>query len=399
MDCFVCSEPCKNSNFILVGLETAKYKTKYTVLIGNLINSDYEIIIKSSDLICTQCYVLLEKYDQIANETKTIKSVLSRQIAQTYGIESDEEVVYLDKSKTFVEIPDHNTNARTFKCIHCDFSTVSLESVHSHVLYHQIIAKNTEVQQAKSTVLNPKKFQVQKPREKQKSDEKFMEIVKDFFPTTEEEVREEILEEVERVIPKYDEQSLKTLIDLDLLEDEFYDSNLKNRKCISCVETFNYASDYVRHLRIKHKCTITNIYGTLKGIIKKPNKVGKLMCPFCFTNTSSPQALEIHVRQHELGPKTNIFNDRISGFIKSLMSSAKCYSCDADMVNPVKLDCEHEAAIMNVSAMTCDNCSAVFYNQKLYNNHLGYVHFCCFICNGVCRDRHNLCEHLKTHLL
>lgn len=145
---------------------------------------------------------------------------------------------------------------------------------------------------------------------------------------------------------EYDEQTLESLIDLNLLDDQFFDSNLKNRKCMvgGCSKEFKYVSDYVRHLKLKHKSTLNHIFAVIRTNIKRPAKLDKFMCPYCFTKTSSNDSLENHVRQHEEAAKSNLFTDRINDFVNNVMSSSRCNTCDCEIIDSTVLECNHEIA-------------------------------------------------------
>lgn len=169
--CFVCFEDCSNSYFFLVNLTSKKFKTKYTALIGELINPEYELRVDSENKICERCSMILEKYDELQHETKTIKSVLARQIAHTYGIDTAEPMIFLDKSKCFVELgPKANNAEATYSCKLChSFVTDSLDTVNSHLIYHKIVTqeqmKTNEMLRDLSSNKSSRNQPIHKPRE------------------------------------------------------------------------------------------------------------------------------------------------------------------------------------------------------------------------------------------
>ena len=144
--CFVCGDHSDNTNY-LINLQSKKYKSLFTTLISDLINSEYEIRVTNYDCICEKCTLLLEKFDQIDHEVKQIKSVLARQIAYRYKIETDYGQVFLDKSKVFFPLRDAGSNK--FNCKHCpNYVTDNIDVINAHVLYHQYRfeeEKNSEI--------------------------------------------------------------------------------------------------------------------------------------------------------------------------------------------------------------------------------------------------------------
>lgn len=185
--CFVCFEDCSNSYCFLVNLTSKKFKTKYTALIGELINPEYELRVDSENKICERCSVILEKYDELQHETKTIKSVLARQIAHTYGIDTAESMIFLDKSKCFVELgPKANNTETTYSCKLChSFVTDSLDTVNSHLIYHKIVTqdqmKTNEMLRDLSSNKSNRNQPIHKPREALESPETPKQTVQKYF--------------------------------------------------------------------------------------------------------------------------------------------------------------------------------------------------------------------------
>lgn len=410
--CFVCGNDCSSSTLVLINLETKKYKTKYTLLIGNLINSEYELRIAKSDKVCEKCSVLIEKYDELQYETKTVKSVLSRQIANTYSIETDEEPVYMDKSKIFTELRSNGIGESTkYSCKTCPhFITSCLDTVNSHIIYHKIMDEqkntiNNAVKEIKMATTSKIRVQ-QSAREVPKIPEKVLPSsptvnlpINNIVPVTSQ-VTEPKIKIVYSNNAEYDEETLNALIDLDLLDDEFYDSNIKNHSCVisGCPEAFVYACDYVRHLKLYHQLNTSQVFPTLKSNLKRPKKMSNLMCPYCFTKTSSSEQLEIHVKQHEeiFGKVKQL--DRMDDFISNLIQSCRCTICDCEILDPTTLDCNHEIVKNGMAPkLNCMSCDAHFYSDKLYNNHLALEHSQCFVCGSSFEDSNVLKDHICSH--
>lgn len=424
--CFICAEDCSSSYFYLINLASKKYKTKYTSLIGDLINPEYELRVTNENKICERCSVLIEKYDELQHETKTVKSVLGRQIAHTYSIETSETMVYMDKSKTFVELqPSALSNIEVkYSCKLCPrYVTNCIDTVNSHILYHKIVTEGQIQTNELLKDLTPSQKRNQSiRRETQRRPEAPKPVVHQQVvlekPISHVDKVEEMRRKLEAELPtmknelpleiaaisiqeEYDEDTLESLIDLDMLDDPFYDSNLKNHQCMvsGCLQEFTYVSDYVRHLKLKHKSTLNHIFAVVRANIKRPNKVNKLMCPYCFTRTSNSQALEHHVRQHEEAAKSNLFTDRINDFVTNVMSSSRCVTCDCEIIDPTVLECNHEIVKNGMAPkMNCMYCVRDFYSDKLYNNHLAMDHGHCFICGSTCDDKTVLSDHIRSHL-
>ena len=425
-NCFICADDCSNSHFFLINLLTNKYKTKYTTLIGDLINPEYELRVTSENKICERCKVLCENYDVLQQETKTVKSVLARQIAHTYSIDTNQSMVYMDKSKIFVELLSNDSNPESqYSCKLCPrYVTDCIDTVNAHILYHKIIQENqihsneivkdlTLTQKRNPPVRRetlrrpepekpaiPHKFeqghhltQVQETEEEKKK----------LQPKPQSKSKPPLdiaAIDIQQVQQEYDEETLESLINLDLLDDPFYDSNLKNQNCmvVGCSQEFTYVSDYVRHLKFKHKSTLNHIFAVVRANIKRPNKTDKLICPYCFTRTSSDESLEIHVKHHEEAAKSNLFTDRINDFINNVMALSRCKSCDQN-IDPSTLECNHEV-VKNamMPQLSCMYCTKEFYSDKLYNNHLALDHGHCCICGVTCDDKAVLGDHIRSHL-
>lgn len=411
--CFVCSEDCSDSYFYLTNLASKKYKTKYTQLIGELINNEYELRVTSENKICEKCAVLLEKFDELQHETKTVKSVLSHQIAYTYSIETSETKVFLDKSKTFIEIRPHDTNEVKYSCKLCPRYVVdNIDGVNTHIMYHRIategqIQKNEVLKETIPTqkrnlsIARESAKKAEPPRVFQQQSIAQPKAIPQVQRVQEVKKEPEVeIHSIEIQQGEYDEEMLESLIDFDHLEDPHYDSNLKNRTCMlsSCSHKFNYISDYVRHLKLLHKSALNNIFAVVRTNVKKPKKVDKLMCPYCFTKTSDSQSLELHVKQHEDAAKSSSFNDRVSGFVSLVMSSSRCSTCDCEILDPTVLSCQHEIVKNGlVPILNCVYCTRSFYNEKLYNTHLALEHGHCFICGSICDDPDTLGHHIRSH--
>ncbi|KAL7047009.1 hypothetical protein ACKWTF_002764 [Chironomus riparius] len=418
--CFVCGNDCSNSTLVLINLETKKYKTRYTILIGNLINSEYELRISKSDKICEKCSVLIEKYDELQYETKTVKSVLSRQIANTYSIETDEELVYMDKSKIFCELRSNGIDdSKKYSCKVCpNFVTTCIDTVNSHIIYHKIIEEekhtlNNTIKEAKMATTSKSRVQqtareVPKIPEKVKSSSSVVNVTINNIQETQQAPKQQQHQQLSAQYSinsgsqEIDQDTLDSLIDMSLLDDEFYDSNLKDHKCAVeyCTETFAYACDYVRHLKLKHKSNLNHIFSALKSNLKRPKKISKFMCPYCFTKTSSNEQLEMHVKQHEeIAGKPAQLSERIGDFVASLMQACRCTICDCEILDPTELECNHEIVKNGMAPkLNCIFCDCYFYNEKLYNNHLALVHTQCFVCGSAFNDNNVLNDHICSHL-
>lgn len=421
----MCADDCSNSYFYLTNLASKKYKTKYTALIGDLINSEYELRVTNENKICERCSVLIEKFDELQHETKTVKSVLGRQIAHTYSIETSETMVFLDKSKIFVELRSNSVgNEVKYSCKLCPrFVTDCIDTVNSHIMYHKIMTdgqiqtnellKDVVPVQKRNHPIGreiPKKpepvktsFQPPPPPTQNSQGQR----ARDARKKQEVEVlpikQDETIETTNQINiqQEFDEETLESLIDLDLLVTPQYDSNLKNQRCMitACTQEFTYVSDYVRHLKLKHKSRLNHIFAVVRANIKRPSHVHKLMCPYCYTRASNMQTLEDHVKLHEEAAKSNLFIDRISDFVTSVMSLARCDTCDCEIIDTTMLECNHEIAKNGLAPkVDCVYCERFFYSDKLYNNHLAIAHGQCFACGSSCDDVTVLRDHILSHM-
>lgn len=413
MKCFVCGGDCSTSYIFLINLTSKKYKTKFTSLIGDFISNEYELRVTDDNKICERCSVIIEKYDELKHEAKTVKSVLGRQIANTYGIESNETMVYMDKSKIFVELGAVSANKTAkYSCKLCPhFVTDSIDLVNTHCLFHKI---NTENKIDTVRMINdvspavPRNQPIRRETTNSAKTTERVQLLQTKSRTQAIGIKEEEAPEVTiyesslNIQQEYDEEILEQLIDLDLLEDPLCDSNLRNRECMvtNCNQEFKYINDYVRHLKLRHRCTLNHIFAVVRSNIKRPTKVSKLMCPYCFTKLSNSEALEFHVKEHEQAAKSSLFADRISDFVSNVMSSARCQTCDWEITDPSVLDCNHEIVKSGAPKTNCSYCSREFYSDKLYHNHLAAEHAHCFICGQISTsdDRMVLVDHIRSHL-
>jgi len=414
-----------------VNLQSKKFKTKYTLLIGKLLNSEYELRISPNDKLCSRCVVLCERLDELQHETVTVKNVLSRQIAHTYSIETDAEMVFMDKSKIFVELRPgiggiaDNSAAAKYSCKQCPrFVTDSIDTVNAHILYHKIANEEQRVQndilkehnvapgknKTRETIPqrsgNEVKQQPQQLKQVQYNERKtFIQTTKPVTkPASPQKVQQqqEAPLDINNIAQEYDEETMDSLIDLNLLDNPDYDSNMQQTCCNinNCQQSFSQISDYVRHLKLQHKSTANSVYAAVRSNIKRPSKVGKLTCPFCFIKTSSEDALEQHVKEHEEASKSpTMTNDRLNHFLNIISSSARCKTCDCEILDPTEVNCNHEIVKNGlVQKMNCMYCSSYFYSDKLYNNHLALKHGHCFICGSSCEDKAVLRDHIRSHM-
>lgn len=409
--CFVCADDCNKSNSNLVNMQSKKNKSQYTALIGNLLQSEYELRVCDFDRICERCVLLLERFDELQQETKTVKSVLARQIALRYGIETDQEPMYLDKSKIFFPI----RNSSKFNCKHCPtFVSDNVDLINYHVLYHQYqIEEQQKIQPAlsklpESTVITKKvsattvarevnKKEVEAPKLKATKSSSPMKQVEVTFQSTEQ------VQSYNAAVQDCEEDTLDSLIDINLLDDEFYDSNLRDHNCMfkECDEKYIYASNYVRHLKIKHKLSLNHIFAALRSNLKRPTKQTKFMCPYCFTKTNNSNALEEHVKIHEdTSTDSNLFINRLNTFVSGIMKEAHCEVCDNDILDSTTLKCNHFVAKNGLARrIDCKHCDDYFYSDRLYNNHLAVVHSQCFFCGMKSEDKNILKDHINSHLV
>lgn len=423
-NCFICSCDCKNSHLYILNLESKKNKTEYTSLIGDLIDPEYELRVANNNKICERCSLLLEKFDELQHEVKMFKSILGRQLANSYNIKTTEPLIYMDISKTFATLPlmgnKVNKYQTKYSCKICrKFVTDCIDAVNSHIIYHQLL-KGDPI-----SAIEGKKAEAIKTSQTKRRETN--EISETATPTIEQspspsqltarianreetkidydvempEVIQEASSNINIQFQEYDEATLESLIDLKMLEDPFYDSNLKNKKCMikGCTQEFKYVCDYIRHLKLKHKSTPAHIFGVVRSNIKRPKKVHKLMCPYCFTTTADKSRLAEHVKKHEASGKSNLFVDRLNGFMNSVMSSARCTTCDCEILDTSLLECNHEIVRNGMASKTsCLYCPQEFYSDKLYHNHLALSHGHCFICSSTCHDKDMLADHIRSHL-
>lgn len=410
--CFVCADDCNKSNSNLVNTQSKKYKSQYTALIGNLLQSEYELRVCDFDRVCERCVLLLERFDELQQETKTVKSVLARQIALRYGIETDQELLYLDKSKIFSPI----RNSNKFNCKHCPaFVSDNVDLINYHVLYHQYqIEEQKKIQPVftklpESTVITKKPSAITTvAREliKKELEAPKLKVTKSSATMKKVEVIHQPIEQIQSfnaTVQDCEEDTLDSLIDMNLLDDQLYDSNLRDHNCMfkECDEKFIYASNYVRHLKIKHKLSLNHIFAALRTNLKRPAQVTKLMCPYCFTKTINSNALEEHVKTHEdTSAQSNLFINRLNTFVTGIMKEARCEVCDSDIPDVTSVKCNHFVAKNGLARkIDCKDCDAYFYSDKLYNNHLAVMHCQCFFCGMKSEDKSILKDHINSHLV
>lgn len=409
--CFVCADDCHKSNSSLVNMHSKKYKSQYTALIGNLLQSEYELRVCDSDRVCERCVLLLERFDELQQETKTVKSVLARQIALRYGIETDQELLYLDKSKSFFPIRSSNK----FNCKHCPtFVSDNVDLINYHVLYHQYQIEEQQKNLLKlpdSTIITKKTSSaittVARELPQKELEAPKVKVVKLSSVNKQIEVTKESTAEIESfnaAVQDCEEDTLDSLIDINLLDDELYDSNLRDRCCMfkECDEKFNYASNYVRHLKIKHKLSLNHIFAALRTNLKRPTKVTKFMCPYCFTKTNNSKALEEHVKSihEEIPSQSNLFINRLNTFVSGIMKESQCDVCDNDISDVTSIKCNHFVARNGLARrIECKHCDKYFYSDRLYNNHLAVMHCQCFFCGMKSEDKSILKDHINSHLM
>jgi hypothetical protein len=349
-----------------------------------LINKEYELRVSEKNKICERCCVLLERFDELQQETRTVKSILSRQIAITYDIETSEEMIFMDNSKTFVKLNQSSGNMGEIKysCKMCRYVTTEIDSVNSHCLYHKILTESKiQANEIIKETTQSIKRNVPIGRESQNRNGS-VQVVKDV-PRSFVETREEIAGEENQFAAclEYEEDCLENLVDLDLLEDENCMSNLKNQTCMmnDCDVEFKYIADYVKHLRLDHKsCTLNHIFAVIRANVRRPKKTTKLSCPYCFSTAPNVELFEEHVRHHEEAAKSKVFTDRINEFVNNLIKLSNFG--------------EHEP-----SKWTCRYCEEAFINTTQYNNHLALRHNRCFICFSQCHSKVILRDHICSH--
>lgn len=402
MACFICGEDTRNTFLYLCNQQTKKFKTRYLDLLPSFINPDYELRVTNENKVCERCTVLIEKYDELQNESRTVRSVLGRQIAHNYDIEASDEIVYLDMSKNFVVLGAHG-GPQKYSCKNCPaYITDSMDAVNAHIVYHNILAENQA--QNREAMSDTKRSSNRRETQKLPEPAKTQVRHQPPAPRVQETMSIEIVKPVEAsenyVVQEFDEESLNSLIDLELLTDPLYDSNLKNNQCMiaGCIQEFAYMNDYVRHLKQRHKSTFNHIFAVVRANIKRPSKISSLMCPYCFTKTSSVESLVQHVTLHESTGRSG-FNERFSAFFANVFKTCRCKVCDCEIFDPNVEKCAHESVInRRVPKTSCMHCSAEFYSEKLYNNHLAVEHSHCFICGSTSENGNFLKEHIRSHL-
>lgn len=401
--CFACSDDCGSTSCYLVNQQTKKYKTPYLSLIGELINSEYELRATTNDRLCNRCILLLEHYDEIQKEAITLKSVLARQIAFRYDIETDLERVYLDKSKIF--FPTANSNDK-FNCKHCpDFIADNVDIINSHVLYHQYQFEENQKMQQQQPQTSSRLTQVTMKPVAREVPKKVVELPKVNSNNNSKSTTATVIEDHEFKFTSASEGSeehdtLDSLIDFCRLDDEKYDSNLRDEACYfkECRETFQFASDYVWHLKVKHRVSLNHIFSAIQKKLKRPSQLSKFMCPYCFTNTRDNKSLQKHVDSHEGSHKHPSFTTRVAEFCHNIMESSRCKICD-EIMNP-NIDCNHLIAKKRgQKKLECKKCGQFFYNDRLYNTHLAVRHYQCFFCYMEYNDRGILKDHIQSHLV
>lgn len=424
-NCFICAFDCGVTSFNLINLTSEKYKTQYTSLISDLIDPEYELRVTNDDKICARCSILIEKYDELQKGAKELTSVLSRQIANTYGIGTSEQMIFMDKSKTFNELlVDTVLEAEKVKysCKFCpNFVTECIDNVNAHILYHKLLTEDQIQKRERAKNLAPqipntfrsKAARRQFPQKQELVERKDVrnkstshrvnedETTKIIYDTELPQISQDAASNINIQEQEFDEETLNLLIDLDLLDDPLYDSNLKSHTCMmtGCKQEFNYICDYIRHMKLKHKSTQKHIFAVIRSSIKRPEKVDRLMCPYCFTKTANSQRLEEHVKKHEISGKPNQFIDRVDEFIVNVMAAARCSTCDCEILDTTALECNHEIVRNGMAPrVNCLYCHREFYSDKLYNNHLALEHGHCFICGSTCNDREMLAAHIRSHL-
>jgi hypothetical protein len=439
--CFTCGENCADENTSSITsdistLKTTKYQTKFPEVIKKIINDEeLEIRISAADKLCIPCYSLINEFDRLYRDANIIENVLNKQIFRNYEIESNCDGVFIDKSKTFVElIEEESDNTTNFQCIHCPYQTVHLENVSSHVLYHQFVVENAEkaaTKEAPKPKEDPATSQTQMELDdaNQKSKvslsddsnnkDKLVEIVKDLFEEEPENDTEEF-EEIE-VEPGEDddeedesEESVKSAdtepckfymheieekIDFNLLEDPDVYCNLKIEKCYACGFKPVFAVDYVKHLKYHHRTPVASIHQFIRTNVKPPKKTTKFTCPYCFTSFLRKENFHAHVfKVHESANKAASPEERLNSFVTAMVQACRCKVCDHEQNSAVADPCKHEIAKKSSIKYDCDQCPLIFFSMKLYNNHLALKHYTCFLCLEKFADAKQIKKHFDSHL-
>lgn len=349
--CFLCLGDVSTSQFFIANMQTKKYKKPYVKLIAELIKPEYELRITSTNRICTYCQQVCETFDELSQQANRVKAVLSRQIASTYSLETD-EVCSLDKSKIFIRT-SLASNQFMYKCRQCNFNTDSTFVADTHLIYHESVSCNIETGKQKSAISSQISNRTQ----------------------------------------------LESLVDLKELSDPHCNSNVRHNKCVmpGCKEMLYYLCDYVYHLKFHHKASLNQISLIIKTNVKRPKSLAKFSCPYCFTVTSSEESLKEHVVLHEKFAQ-KVFTEKLNVFISSLIKQSRCKICGAERSDPSLEKCEHKLAkLKNCQVHKCKHCAAFFYDKKLVHNHMAQVHGVCIVCNDKIDEKKVLSEHIRMH--
>lgn len=426
--CFACGENCIEG-FVtnLDSLKTSKYKTPITQIITNIINDkSLLLMVRKQDTLCLACITLLEEYDQLLTDAKLIEKVLNKQLFRTYEIDSEiceneatTTINNIDKSQYFVlEITEGSDHLSNYKCIYCNFETVHIENVNSHVLYHQTIKKKIEKIAAKEppkhpvdpVTVNPSKIESvynDEPNVQKDSAEREVSLNKtagkltgwkaynddpDYNPNGESDTSEEVIESEEKKVITLKRFDLENQVNLNILEDPDCESNLRIQKCNLCNFRPYSLAEYTKHLKFNHKAQPSHIMQAIRLVVKKPSRIPNFSCPYCFTSFSRQKELEGHViRLHET---INLAapEQRIQRFLGSMAASVRCKVCDYEITKEV---CTHEMAKKTNKMKICRFCSKQFYNDRLYNTHLARQHSYCFLCKFTCKSSFQIKRHFE----
>lgn len=378
--CFICNLDCKPSQLFLETLTTQKNKTPYLKLISELINNNYELHVTSSNKICLQCQLICERYDELMQESRKVKAVLSRQMATTYALETD-EYFYIDTARVFNKTSVGPNNVQ-FTCRICrDFITMCPSTADKHFVYHEILESREK------KLENVQEFQRRENESAVQQQQSSSTSVRTY-------TNKKLLQ------PTFEDKIMKQLIDIEQLEDPFSESNVRLGRCVmtNCPEEFLYLCDYVHHLKFNHKASLNQIFTIIRANIKKPKTITKLCCPFCYTKTNSESSLIEHVKLHE-DSTTNVFAEKLNTFISNLISQSKCKTCGFERSDSSQENCYHEKVKdKENSKLNCKHCDAFFFRKILLNNHLADEHSECFACNTMHKQRFTLTKHLNLHV-
>lgn len=378
--CFICNVECKSDQPFLATLETPKNKTPYPKLISELINNNYELQISTSNKICDQCQLVFERYDELMQESRKVKAVLSRQLAATYSLDTN-EYFYIDTNRMFNKTSVDPENVQ-FTCRICHDFTFCPSTADKHYVYHEIL----ESREKKSENLKISQ------RRENSSDSSEQQSTSTTVITSY--TSKKLLQ------PTFEDKIMKQLIDIEQLEDPYSDGNVRISKCVIsyCKEKFVYLCDYVHHLKFNHKASLNQIFTILRSNIKKPSKLKKYCCPFCYTKINSESSLIEHVTLHENSTAT-VFTEKLNTFISNLISQSNCKTCGFERSDPSQENCHHEKIKdKKNSKLNCKDCDAFFYKKILLNNHLANVHNKCFACNVTYKQRIALAKHINLHV-